>query len=67
VVEWGRRAPDAIARAGEFTAEQAVGIDPKKVDMARQFYENAVASGRGGDAAIARVELMKRIAELQQH
>jgi len=38
---------------------------PHKVDLARQFYEGAVTCGRGADAAVVRVELMKRIAELQ--
>lgn len=65
-VGWGKNAAGAINAMGEMTAERAATIDPAKVQMARQFYENAVANGKGGAAAPARVELMDRILELQQ-
>ncbi len=48
------------------TAEVAASLDPAKVQAAKQFYENAVASGKGGAAAPARVELMQKILDLQK-
>lgn len=66
VVGWGDKASGAIKAAGEMTAEKAATLDPSRVQAAKQFYENAVASGRGGAAAPERVKLMERILELQK-
>lgn len=50
----------------EMTVEKAAMLDPAKVQAAKAFYENAVANGKGGAAAPARVELMQKILDLQK-
>ena len=65
-VGWGQNAAGAAKAMGEMTAEKAASLDPTKVQAAKAFYENAVANGRGGTAAPARVQLMQRIIDLQK-
>ena len=48
------------------TPEIAKTIDPAKARQALEFYKQAAASGRGGEAAVERVRLMERILELQK-
>lgn len=66
VVQWGSKASGAIEAAENMTAEMAAKIDPAKVQAAKTFYENAVANGKGGDAAAARAQLMQKILDLQK-
>ncbi len=66
VVGWGQNAAGAARAMAEMTAEKAATLDPAKVQAAKEFYENAVANGKGGAAAPARVELMQRILDLQR-
>jgi hypothetical protein len=65
VVNWGTKASGAIEATENMTAEMAAKIDPAKVQAAKIFYENAVANGKGADAAAARVQLMQKILDLQ--
>ena len=65
-VGWGQRASGAAQAMSDMTAQKAATLDPAKVRAAQAFYQNAVASNKGADAAAARVELMKRILELQK-
>jgi RHS repeat-associated protein len=69
--EWGRplwgRGPEGATKALEnLTRETARAVDPAKARQAAEFYKQAAASGRGGEAALERVRLMERILELQR-
>jgi hypothetical protein len=50
----------------QITVEEAAALDPRKLELARRFDEDAVDAGKGGAAASPRVQLMPRILELQQ-
>jgi RHS repeat-associated protein len=63
-VGWGKDAAGAAKAMAEMTVEKAASLDPAKVQAAKAFYENAVANGKGGVAAPARIELMQRILDL---
>ncbi|CAN5821292.1 hypothetical protein BH11GEM2_BH11GEM2_05720 [soil metagenome] len=65
-VGWGQNAAGAAKAMADMTAEKALTLDPSKVQAAKTFYENAVADGKGGAAAGARVELMQKILSYHQ-
>ncbi len=67
VVRWGSRAAGAVDRMRTITAEEAAKLDREKVQMARDFYQQASRAGRGAGASAARAELMERILDLQRH
>lgn len=65
---WHTKAPSTPAwPSRQPSVEKAAAIDPQKVQAAKVFYENAVASGKGGTAAPVRVQLMQRILDLQKN
>jgi hypothetical protein len=66
VVGWGQNAAGAAKAIAEMTVEKAAMLDPAKVQAAKTFYENAVSNGKGGAAAPVRIELMRRILDLQK-
>ena len=66
-VGWGRGAAGAARAMADMSVEKAAAIDPQKVQAAKVFYENAVASGKGSTAAPVRVQLMQRILDLQKN
>jgi hypothetical protein len=63
---WGKSVEGAQQALEKMTPEVAKTIDPTKARQALEFYKQAGASGRGGDAATARVRLMERILQLQK-
>jgi hypothetical protein len=63
---WGRNLEGAQKAIQSMTPEVAKSIDPAKARQALEFYKQAAASGRGGETAGARVQLMERILELQK-
>jgi hypothetical protein len=63
---WGR-GPEGARQAFErLTPAIARRIDPAKARQALEFYKQAAAAGRGGQAALERVRLMEHILELQK-
>jgi RHS repeat-associated protein len=71
-VKWGaggggrNAGTEAAERARTITQEEAAQLEPGQVQQARDFYQNAVEQGQGGEAAVERVKLMDRILELQR-
>jgi RHS repeat-associated protein len=71
VVRWGGGRlgggpADARKRASEITVADAQQLDPQKVELARRFYELVLKHNRANETARARIELLKRIQELQR-
>ena len=66
VIQWGNGAAGAIGKTANITlAEiQAAGISLPIARWWLRFYQEAVASGKGGQTAIERVKLMERVIEL---
>jgi hypothetical protein len=63
---WGRGVEGAKDAINRMTRDLALRIDPEKAQMAREFYREAEAAGKGAEAARFRQMLMDRILQLQR-